>query len=187
MIKLISIINESRQVGEIFHFTNKTYLAKILESGILKPSKARSGRWGFISFTRRRDLMQKDIRIVIDGGKLSTKYQIKPFAQIHPETPEEIEAYENGEWLPYGNTPKSTDNEMELVVPSKKYGGSIDITPYIKYIDVMVTNKREINLPYHRRLKQLADIKGVDLRFNAKSNKSYHPQKHQLPGSGKIQ
>ena len=88
MIKLIDIlkeITEGRQIGEIYHFTSLDSIPDILESGKLEPAIDRSEKLGFISFTRNRALstlggFKSQVRITIDGDKLSNKYQILPYA-----------------------------------------------------------------------------------------------------------
>ena len=54
MIKLIDLLNESKQVGNIYHYTRTDMglITQILKSGKLKPSKARIEKNGYISFSR---------------------------------------------------------------------------------------------------------------------------------------
>jgi hypothetical protein len=89
MIKLIDIlnqINEGKQVGNLYHFTDIFNLIKILETNTLKSSnKWKPEDKPFVSFTRNKDAwglvaqVGKTVRITIDGDKLSNNYKISPF------------------------------------------------------------------------------------------------------------
>ena len=85
MIKLIDIlkeITEGKQVGTLYHYTDKNNFYKILESNQLKTL----GR--YISLTRNKNLHLNSPKLgggglhycfEIDGDKLSTKYKLEPF------------------------------------------------------------------------------------------------------------
>jgi hypothetical protein len=90
MIKLEDIlkeITEAKQVGILYHFTRTRELIDILEDNMLKASDM----WAtnddprpFNSFTRNKNGWDvggfpTDVRIAIDGNKLSNKYKIQPF------------------------------------------------------------------------------------------------------------
>jgi hypothetical protein len=71
----IEFINERKQVGILYHFTMIHALGKILETNSLK------SHYPYISFTRNKSFeTSSQVRIVIDGDKLSDKYRIEPFA-----------------------------------------------------------------------------------------------------------
>ena len=125
MIKLIDLLREAKQVGDIYHYTRLEMglINKILKSGQLKPSGDRLENKGYISFSRDRALgltlgpSKTQVRITIDGDKLSNKYQILPYAQLKPEVERDEEDWDT----PYS---RSTQNsESELIIPSKKYSG----------------------------------------------------------------
>jgi len=87
MIKLIDLLNEAKHVGVLYHFTRTGELISILKDDILKASDA----WAttkdlrpFNAFTRNENGWDvggfpTDVRITIDGNKLSNKYKIQPF------------------------------------------------------------------------------------------------------------
>ena len=87
MIKLTDILREAKQVGTLYHFTGTGPLISILENNILKASDS----WAtnddlrpFNAFTRNKNGWDvggfpTDVRISIDGDKLSNKYKIQPF------------------------------------------------------------------------------------------------------------
>jgi hypothetical protein len=80
-------LKEGKQVGLLYHFTRTGNLITILKDNILKASDA----WAtnddprpFNSFTRNKNGWDvggfpTDVRITIDGDKLSNKYKIQPF------------------------------------------------------------------------------------------------------------
>lgn len=83
-------LNESKQVGIIYHFTNTVRLWHILHSDSLKcslPNDNAKEKDFYISFTRDKNFHKQlrsngttnNVRIAIDGNKLSNKYKINPF------------------------------------------------------------------------------------------------------------
>ena len=86
-IKLIDLLNEGKQVGLLYHFTRTNELTGILQNNILKASDM----WAtnddlrpFNAFTRNKNGWDvggfpTDVRITLDGDKLSNKYKIRPF------------------------------------------------------------------------------------------------------------
>lgn len=87
MIKLINLLNEGKQVGILYHFTRTGELISILENNILKASNmwaTNDDLRSFNSFTRNKNGWNvggfpTDVRITLDGNKLSNKYRIQPF------------------------------------------------------------------------------------------------------------
>lgn len=142
------MLNEGKQVGDIYHYTYLFSLPKILKSGKLVPSPSRIKEKGYISFSRNKSLGstlgpdRSQVRITIDGDKLSNKYSISPYAQLEPETKRDKENWTNS------FSRKTQDSESELVIPSKKYGGSINILSYIKKIDIIDTNEKEFSVSW---------------------------------------
>jgi hypothetical protein len=188
MIKLINIlkeITEGKQIGEIYHFTSLDSTPDILESGKLEPSPDRSEKLGFISFTRNRALstlggFKSQVRITIDGDKLSNKYQILPYAQLKPEIKRDEKDWDT----PYS---RSTQNsESELIIPSKKYSGKINITHYIKKLDIIIYDDMDT---YHEdQMGEINKISNISKKLNIpveyykypnrKNNSYWSPQKN---------
>ena len=80
MIKLIDLLNEGKQVGTLYHYTENELLKQIVETNTLLAP---------VSFTRRqssqvRDFTNGESIIVVDGNKLSNNYKIKPYQDINP-------------------------------------------------------------------------------------------------------
>jgi hypothetical protein len=168
MIKLLDILKEAKQVGDIYHYTriDGDLIIKILKSGQLRPSETRMEKKGYISFSRDRALnytlgpSKTQVRITIDGDKLSNKYQILPYSQLEPET-----KHDKKNWVaPFSRS--TQDSESELVVPSKKYGGSIDILPYIKKIDVVDPRDSEFSISGRNFIKVSKEIKKLCKQYN---------------------
>jgi hypothetical protein len=193
MIKLLDILKEAKQVGEIYHYTRIDFnlLTKILKSGKLKPSNNRLEKLGFISFSRNRALTytlgssKLQARITIDGDKLSNKYKIVPYAQLEPETD-----YDKENWIaPFSRS--TQDSESELVVPSKKYGGSIDILPYIKKIDVLDYGHNQYSMSganfirAKKEIQELCNQLNIPVEFHSTEYKDlddyWSPSKHTKP------
>jgi len=130
-------LSERKQVGKLYHFTTLDKLVKILKDGLKsealidKDDNSRDG----VSFTRNyrhaKDISHGgvfDLRITIDGDKLSDKYKITPF--------------HDREYYKYQQqSGKKVEDEMEELVtttkpiPIKKY--ILDIVTHTKKFDVI--------------------------------------------------
>ena len=85
-------MSEGKQVGILYHYTDKKGLDGILKSNSIESSEEfyLYEDLHFISFTRNKNFHKKgmsfdvkiEYRIAIDGNKLSNRYKIKPFAYI---------------------------------------------------------------------------------------------------------
>jgi hypothetical protein len=75
MIKLADILNEGKQVGILYHYTENWLLQQIIESNtLLSP----------VSFTRSKDKttvfwIGEEFALVIEGNKLSNNFKIRPY------------------------------------------------------------------------------------------------------------
>lgn len=88
-MKLLNLILEAKQVGKLYHFTSIKNLKRIKECDCLIGRRyginADRGSY-FISTTRDKNLHKSfpvgvavEVRITLDGDKLSDKYKIFPF------------------------------------------------------------------------------------------------------------
>jgi hypothetical protein len=80
MIKLTDLLNEGKQVGTLYHYTENWLLKQIIETNTLLAP---------VSFTRSKDKetvfwIGAEAALVVDGDKLSTRYKIRPY-QSHDE------------------------------------------------------------------------------------------------------
>ena len=81
MIKLSDLLNEGKQVGTLYHYTENWLLKKIIESNTLLAP---------VSFTRSKDKetvfwIGAEAALVIDGDKLSNNYKIRPYQSYDEE------------------------------------------------------------------------------------------------------
>ncbi len=82
-------LTEWKQVGTIYHFTTFDSTIQILKMGYLRNAPMRN----YVSFTRNcnmkygagTDQVWGSARLVFDGNKLSEKYSIEPFCDVHNE------------------------------------------------------------------------------------------------------
>ena len=144
MIKLLNIINqtikEAKQVGIIYHFTSFNNMVSIAKDNFQLKE-------GIISFTRNKNMplftdndISTEIRIVINGDKLSERYRIKSYADI-----------EGG----YGRQGEGGD-ESEETIDSERYGGIVDISKCIIKIDILETRNKNLKV-----LTQLLEEKNI--------------------------
>jgi hypothetical protein len=88
MIKLLDLI-EAKQAGILYHFTNSSFLNNIKEKGIkfepdnsglypnqfyVAATRDKSGK-GLFKYLDYKDL---NVRITLDGNKISERYKIEP-------------------------------------------------------------------------------------------------------------
>lgn len=81
------ILNESKQVGILYHLTNYEGLKHILENNVLESNNG----YNYVSFTRNKRYSYISgtekffiCRIFIDGNKLSDNYKIEQYADKNP-------------------------------------------------------------------------------------------------------
>jgi hypothetical protein len=140
-------LNESKQVGVIYHYTTFENGLKILQSNQLKGGAAEDSTNAnpvfAISFTRDKRFhnnhnvgfdvssfgQRPQVRFTVDGNKLSNRYKIQPYAQIggsgrFEKQREEFEA-------------------EERVVSNKPF--SIPILSYIESVDILIEYKKPGN------------------------------------------
>jgi hypothetical protein len=155
-------LNEGKQVGTLYHFTDPYGFYQILESNTLKPA----GNQKYISFTRNKNLFLNPSLLsggyyyclVIDGNKLSNKYNIEPF-----------------------NDPHSVKDEFEERIVFPKPGMNVNnIKQYIKKIIIMGDKvfpyKFERTQEYigktENRIKKYIDVP-IEIIFRKGSSKNY--------------
>lgn len=127
MIRLKDLL-ESKQVGDIYHFTPLSNVAKILKTQYMIPNDEKqisATRWADMSTAGFQDMKSKPIaRFMFDGNKISTKYQIRPFG------------YEgsglSGAHLSHDDFEKL--GEEQIVVNNRNFY----FMPYLKRIDIFV-------------------------------------------------
>ena len=107
--KIIEELDEGKQVGTLYHFTNADKFIHILKDNSLKSSRRQPdngyGGYGYISFTRdknfnkipRGSISGTAIVFIVDGDKLSNRFKIEPFNYYNyasKSNPERVEAEE---------------------------------------------------------------------------------------------
>ena len=88
MIKLIDLLKEAKQVGNLYHFTYDTAILKILKNGLhFKPDNTELAKHKdkfYISTTRDYTGAkfykgsEMTARVTLDGNKISEQYSIEP-------------------------------------------------------------------------------------------------------------
>jgi hypothetical protein len=116
-------LNEAKQVGDLYHFTPLSNVAKILKSQYMIPNDEKqvsATRWADMSTAGFQDMQTKPVaRFMFDGNKLSNKYQIRPFSYGDGAT-------EHDEFEKLG--------EEQIVVNGRNFY----FMPYLKRIDIFV-------------------------------------------------
>jgi len=72
-------LNEGKQIGLLYHYTNIKNIKNILDKGLKfsEPQEEISNEY-FISTTRKKQNWKHKTLIVLDGNKISEKYKIVP-------------------------------------------------------------------------------------------------------------
>lgn len=122
IVKLLEFVNESKQIGIIYHYTTISNCVNILKDKQIKDVKYNRG---YISFTRNgaykiNDLKFGMLRLVIDGNVLSNKYKIVPDSQASS----------------YGNRAGFKDHKNKQS-EERIYSKSVDISKSLICIDVI--------------------------------------------------
>ena len=172
---LLENIDEAKQLGKLYHFTNFNGLDSILDSNVLKGStakvdaedldfksfradaeKLKSKDINFLHFfstTRDKLLYLKDpkikgstVRIVLDGDKLSNKYKISPFYYYHDEMIDEP-------------NPKYDQDESEERIDLGTEKFIPNANSYIKEIHIIL-DKMEDNMDILLKVKELVQKYG---------------------------
>ena len=144
MIKLIDLLNEGKQVGNLYHFTTLRGATGILTSGKIKINED-----GVISTTRDKNLNTAEfdtegdpdkniVRIDLDGNKISNSYKIQPYS--------------------FGHIGKENLEFEEQIVTGKE---GLPIK-YITNIKIMVNNEDEYSYKkYFNSLTQIIQDKNI--------------------------
>ena len=79
MIKLINLLNEGKQAGILYHYTDPKNVENIKKNGIRfsSPQQEISNMY-YISTTRKKQNWKHLAQITLDGNKISEKYKILP-------------------------------------------------------------------------------------------------------------
>ena len=79
MIRLIDLLNEGKQVGILYHYTDPKNVENIKKNGIrFSPPQQEISNMYYISTTRKKQNWKHLIQITLDGDKISEKYKISP-------------------------------------------------------------------------------------------------------------
>ena len=108
MIKLVDILNEGKQVGILYHWTDFLNLYSIINSNSLKSNittdfnskRLTKSEEKCISFTRSKNksqfLISQDSQcaLILDGNILSNNYKISPHHDVNPHYGDDEDDYE---------------------------------------------------------------------------------------------
>jgi len=124
-------INEAKQIGDIYHFTDLETLYNMMnvhQKIELDKSYSSLASNSYYSFTRNPNLLtlgdsKHQVRIELNGDKMSNKYKFEPYVDV-----------DSGE--DDFNYSKNSPNFVAEERISSKYG-NIDLTPYIENITII--------------------------------------------------
>lgn len=155
--KLVDILKESKQVGDLYHFTPLSNIANILKSQYLISNDEQA-----ISTSIRPNMATKDFqdmkstpiaRIMLDGDKISTRYKIRPFAYGSE----------------YSEIGRGEDLGEEAILTN---GRNFYFIPYLKRIDIFTNKKSQINLS---KITQMLDKMNIPYKIYEGTPKSNIP------------
>jgi len=140
MYKLVDILNEAKQVGTLYHFTSYKNMIKIIEDNLVLKSPTPDG---YISFTRNKtmvsDTISQSVRMVINGDKLSEKYNIGPHADTQAGYGRKAAAKPGARF---------TGDESEERISTQKHPNGIDISTALIEVDLKkITRSFDIDNP----------------------------------------
>lgn len=152
---LKEVLDESKQVGNLYHYTPINYCIDILKSQYIKPndegqistSRYANSETGFISHGDTNIMC----RIMLDGNKISTKYKIRGF--VHPADAEHVDPKDQDIML--GS--KGLYAEEAIITGDKRFY----LLPYVKRIDIFVEKT-----PTKKQQKYIETLKGMLNKMN---------------------
>ena len=135
---LLEVLEEGKQVGKLYHFTSYLSMAKITSSDF----KLKGGSFdleNLVSFTRNKNFKSysvttDQVRITLNGDKLSSKYKITPYA----DTSHNYGRYSKRQ---AGNEIEGDESEERINI--KSHGGYINILPYLEVIEIIPYKKNQ--------------------------------------------
>ena len=157
----MDLLNEGKQVGTLYHFTDIWSLLNILKTDTLKSSnKFEKQKLPTVSLTRDKlgdtggvgGTGTKTVRISIDGDKLSNKYKITPY-NYYSNYPDFKESEDEMEEIIQGDINNITNYIIEIRIdpivasrfPPNFIKELIDKYPYIKISDKVRRGKKFVN------------------------------------------
>ena len=174
----MDLLNEGKQVGTLYHFTDIYSLLNILKTNTLKASnKFEKQKPPTVSLTRDKlgdiggvgGTGTKNVRISIDGNKLSNKYKITPY-NYYFNYPDFKESEDEMEEIIQGDINDITNYIIEVridigtasIFSPDFVKRLIDKYPYIKVSDKIRRGKKfidydQIALPLTNDIKQYID------------------------------
>lgn len=146
---------EAKRVGDIYHFTRLDSLHHMMHQE--HPFQLQSHNNETISATRNpilpvlnKDFRDHEVRITINGDKLSTKHKVKPLAGLVDNEKDVFNHKHND-----GYRVKRSSGEAEEAILKQP----LDLKPYIKHIHIVSGRNHEKH--YHERIAPKLDELGI--------------------------
>lgn len=132
MIKLLDLLNEAKQVGPLYHWTDIYHSYDIINDNFLKGYLTDTFlSQPAISFTRSKNFLKTrpklrnrpEICFVVDGDKLSNNYKIQPFQDPKIKKDEmEEKALTKG-------INNFSDYVIKIIIPRNRFMKNFDYSP----------------------------------------------------------
>jgi hypothetical protein len=174
MIKLLSLLKEARQRGNLYHFTPMSNIARMIQTGYIKPnqenqvSTTRSANTDPYIFTG--DTNQNFTRLMFDGDKISENYKVVPFAFGGNLNKPRYDTQHG-----YGS--KEGQFEEQIIVNGKNFS----FLPYLKRVDLFIVNPKDREISKTTKLLDKANIKYKIYNESPTSGISYKQSKEGNP------
>jgi hypothetical protein len=149
-------IQEAKQRGLLYHFTDFKHLESIIKEGVLKSNYEKQSNLNVISLTRDKNFWKEatylytvlEACLVLDGNKISNNYKISPFQYdpFYGMDNMDFDGIEDGEL----NNWRNTYDEKEERIVFKKKNGKIPIKKYL-------TEMWLINRIYKRNMTEIVE------------------------------
>ena len=177
-------LDESKNVGIIYHFTTKKSIKKLLNplpdwnaelfefishNGVISTTRNFMAADNIINNGTDLDLCTYNIRIALDGTGISNKYKIRPLAGLKNNDTDVFNQDKND------NRVLRNSGEAEEAIYSKKVK-SFKLLPYILDIQIYNCNSRDEEL--YEEIKQMLMDKNVDIPVSLV--RKYKPLKEEV-------
>lgn len=153
IVDIPEVLQESKQVGTLYHFTRWDRIRRIIQDRGL-----RSNLYDYISFSRDYRLRGfGEVRLTFDGNTLSEKYKIEPFQYVsssglvsrsmNTSESEERIVWPRGETLPILNSRYCLKAE---ILPLKSFYTNISMNPieYLTWVENLKNQFDDIGIHF---------------------------------------
>lgn len=113
------VLGEGKQVGILYHFTSYGSMIDIINNNLVMNPVIENKQSPYLSFTRNKHMesntISQNVRIKIDGDRLSERYKIEPYADVKAGYGRNIGVDESEERINLKSLPNGVNVSKSLI------------------------------------------------------------------------